>query len=196
MTTAQVARERWKSSIEGVISVRRFDTRGVLRHVVVDAGKVIELTPEERRINEEEVADQALNPFRNGMLTPVSLVDEEFDNDDIASNPQNISAVEIEELFDTKKTPWQTFGRRVGEIDNPYTLKRLMDYAKVNDVTVKQMNVVTERLKEVAPPGFVEVETIQVGDDATLAGSPAGNGFDRRDDDPRHIRARPVTPGG
>mgnify|MGYP003340307929 FL=1 len=66
--------EAWKNVTPGTVAVLKFDKRGDLAHEIISGGKMVNLTPEERRINQEMCAEEELDFFTNGVLVPVRQI--------------------------------------------------------------------------------------------------------------------------
>ena len=137
--------ETWKNDTAARIWVKKVDRHGELEDVQVPPGKVLHLTPDERRINHEIAVEEKFDMFKNGSLTPVRLIEGTEDAAEIASNPNLMSETDMRDLF---KQNWRTFDAKVQEITNPIALDRLREIASEEDATVRQMEVITNRLAE------------------------------------------------
>jgi hypothetical protein len=139
------SKETWENSSKGKVYVLRYDSRGELIHEIVRAGGKVQLTPDERVINMERASTPDLCVFRNGVMSPVRLLDSTEDAEEIASNPNIISESDISDLFSSH---WKTFETRVNEISNLGTLERILSLAEDEDsgATVRQVNVLRERI--------------------------------------------------
>jgi hypothetical protein len=149
---ASVARkdlESWKNVTLGPVFVRRLDHRGELNKVEeVPGGRTFHLTPEERRINSEQAADEDLDFFRNGQMQPVRLLDDSDEARELSSNPNLLSETDMRELVHVHA---KTFEMRIKAIRNPTTLQRLMVIARDEDATIKRVEMITARLSELSP---------------------------------------------
>lgn len=145
--------ETWKNSSRGTVVLKKFGERGTLVDEVVPGGRKIQLTPRERRYNQEIAANEELDVFHNGMLTPVRLIETEEDVAEIASNPNVITDSEMAELF---KTNQKTFTAKVKAIQSLVVLERLAEIAKAQDARQSQIQVIEERIDEVNPSKVVE----------------------------------------
>lgn len=160
--------ETWKNATRGSIVLRRFSESGHLIEQMITGGRTVQMTPRERRINSEAAANVRLNPFANGTMQPVKLIDGEADTAEIASNPNVMGETEVAGLF---KAHWKTFAARVETIDNTMLLNRMLEVAKDDSTgaTVKQLEVIKARLATVSgEPIFDEVVSTgrAVGDNA------------------------------
>jgi hypothetical protein len=93
----------------------------------------------------------------NGILTPIRLIEGSENSAEIASNPNLISEEDMRKLFGQH---WKQFQGRVNEITNVTTLSRLLAMTDEVDATVKQVQVIKDRIAEVQPNSFVEVSTV------------------------------------
>jgi len=140
--------ETWESAIKGTIGVKKFDRRGDLATEIVRGGRLLHLTPDERRYNTERAATPGQDPFSNGMLVPVTLLDDSEDAAMIAANPNVLSADDLEALFSLH---WKKFDGELSHITNVSALTRLMEMATDADATVRQMNSIKSRIAAVDP---------------------------------------------
>jgi hypothetical protein len=140
--------EIWKSAINGTIGVLKFDRRGELVEEIVRKGQKLTISTNERIINSERASSETLDFFKNGMLTPVRLLDDAEDAAEIASNPNLMSEDELRDLF---KVHWKVFESKIAAISNEITLNRLKAIADEVDATVRQLRVIDARLEELNP---------------------------------------------
>lgn len=175
--------EIWQNSTRGRIGVKKFDARGELRSELVRAGGKVTLTPQERQINQERAATADLDVFQNGFLTPVKLIDGTEEAREIASNPNLLGESDLRELFSVRN--YKSFAKKIGEISNTMTLQRLLALADDEDLnaTVKQVQVIEDRLDEVGGGSVVEEPEDTVGARVGVAAV----GLDGREAAPRAI---------
>lgn len=151
--------EAWKNATAGMIFLQRFDRRGELVHERVDGGKTVNLTPEERRLNQELAASDDLDFFKNGQLIPVRLVETAEDLDAIQQNPNLMTDEDLIELLGKQ---WKQLETRLEEITNAPTLRRLLELAHEHDASVKTAERIRKRLHEVDPSPVIEREVLSV----------------------------------
>lgn len=169
--------ETWMSGIDGIIWLRKFDRKGeIIEEQVKPHGKVI-LTPEERRYNQELVVESSLDPFQNGMLVPISLVESADDYDQLRGNPNHLTEADMRAMLEDHKALDQLRGD-IGQVSNPTTLQRLLAIAESDEVdaTIRQVKVIRERLSEIAVEAtYTEVEqfTSPEGRDGVRTTAPA-----------------------
>lgn len=156
--------ELWRNVSAGRVVLKRFNQRGELTDVMVGGGKTFDLSPKERRINQEMAATEGLDVFSNGMLSPVRLIESEEDTAAIVSNPNLMAESEMAEIFSVHH---KTFEKRLSEISNPVTLSRLLEVAGEVDAGVSKVNAVQARLHEVAPSLYSEVASTSIGSGPT-----------------------------
>lgn len=137
--------ETWRSSIPGTIVVKKYDRRGDVVEEVVLGNRSFQITPDERLFNQDLAATSEQDPFRNGMMQPVRLLDGTEDAAEIASNPNLLSESDMVTMF---KAHYKTFESRIKQITNISTLTRLREVAEEVDATMKQVGLIDLRLKE------------------------------------------------
>lgn len=153
--------ESWKNVTQGRVYLLRTDRlTGLTKHELVNSGRTFQITPHERRLNQENAANDELDIFSNGILCPVRLIDDEDDAREIASNPQHLSDTDMVELF---AAHYRTFEKRVAAISNTVTLERLRAVGEEQNATVKQMAVIKARLEELTPDHQMNSEPVDVG---------------------------------
>lgn len=150
--------ETWRNETQGMVVLKRVSRTGDLTDEVLTAGKVIHLTPAERRMNQELVAEEAYDYFTNGTLSPVRLIETEEDAAELRTNPNHISEDEMKGLF--KSRSLKAFQERVDQITNPVALNKLLRLAESEDATIKQVDAIKGRLEKVSPSLFSEVKTV------------------------------------
>lgn len=151
--------EGWRNGGAGLISVQRYDARGELKSEEVPAGRILNITPAERRMNEEMAVSDELNLFKNGMLTPVRLIESDEDFESIKSNKNLMSEEDMREVLKAKRN----FKSTIAEVSNVGTLRRIAEIAKEDgsDVTLNQMKLLEERIIALVEPVVVnEVEVV------------------------------------
>lgn len=152
--------ETWKGATKSTVVLKKFDTRGNLIDVPVRGNKTVHLSPEERAVNEELVADEKYNPFRNGLLTPVVMLEgNEEEAEEFASTPATRADSELLEVFDYN---WKAYDKFLDETDNEILLNRLLDLAKQNDdkVTNRQLQRLEDRVAQVRGGEVTESENV------------------------------------
>lgn len=158
--------ETWQSGIDGIVWLKKFDRRGeIVEEQVKPHGKIM-LTPEERRYNQELVAEAHNDPFQNGMLIPLQLVESAEDYDKLRGNPNHLTEQDMREMLEDPKG-LDTLRDGIGQVSNPTTLQRMLAIAEGDEVdaTMRQVRVIRERLSEIAvAPSYTEVEQITTGD--------------------------------
>jgi hypothetical protein len=146
--------EAWKNAGAGLIVIKKTNQKGDFGEEAVLGGKVIQISPKDRRANSEMAATEELDVFKNGMLTPIRLIDSEEDAVEIASNPNLMTEQDMKDLF---KSHWKTFETRIGEIANETTLTRLLEIGRIEDAKVRQVEAIEARLADVRPVSHIEV---------------------------------------
>lgn len=150
--------ESWKSAVAGTITIQHYNQQGQLAELVIPGGRTIQITPHERRINQERAADDTLDVFVNGMMTPVRLLDSEPETAELKANVNAMSETAMKALFRSQKP---TFTKKVHEISNMITLRRLLEVAEEIDASMAQYKIIQERVAEVN--GAVTEATLSAG---------------------------------
>lgn len=150
--------EAWKNDGAGLISVQKYDNRGDLKSEEIPSGRILNITPEERRMNEEMAVDEKFNFFKNGMLSPVRLIESDADYEDIRSNKNLMSEEDMRTLLKGKRG----FKAALEDITNVATLRRVAEIAKEEDATLSQMRALEDRITGLVDSKVVvnEVEVI------------------------------------
>lgn len=168
-------KETWRNVSAGQASVLKYDRQGQLDHEVVQPGKTVQLTPDERLTNEERYTSEDVDMFKNGVMVPVKLIDGTEDAAEIASNPNNKSEDDLRALYGIKSLA--RFTEEVESISNTSALQRLVEVAEEADATVRQVKVVQTHAAEMAAKRgdrkVTEVDTMVVAS-PTTAGFGAG----------------------
>jgi hypothetical protein len=139
--------EVWSNPTAGTVFVRKMDHRGELtRWEQVNSGRRFNITLEERRLNMEIAADEGLCVFRNGTLQPVRLIGEDEESRELAANPNAMSESDMRGLLTGH---FKTFESKLAQIHNPATLERMLAVAYDQDVTIKRVETIRERLAAV-----------------------------------------------
>lgn len=153
--------ETWKNVTKGRIVVQRLGAAGQRRVEILTSGRVVHLSPQERRINQELAATDQLDIFQNGALQPVRLgtSDEAVA---LAANPNHLKDEEAVALFGSH---WKTFEKRVNQISNVSAIERLIELSGSTDVdaTVRQVEFLRARLLELQPTDVEERQPIDAG---------------------------------
>lgn len=169
--------ETWKSNIEGTIIVKRYDRKGDEKDERIASGQEIRLLPEERRLNQEIAAEPGQDPFQNGMLVPMKLVESADDYDDLRGHPNHLTEDDMRKLLANPKQIAK-LEEGISSISNPTTLVRLLAIAEEPDVdaSVKQVAAIKSRLAKVsAQNDYFEAQVGITSDGRTVlqTGAPA-----------------------
>lgn len=150
--------ETWKNSTAGLLVLKKIDRLGNVVDELISGGKTVQVTPVERRLNQEQAATDGLDCFQNGILTPVKLIETAEDIDQLRGNPNHMSESEMASLFKTRNL--KTFEDRITAITNPIALERLVKIAETDDgATVRQVALLKERLDSIAPSPVNQIQT-------------------------------------
>lgn len=153
--------ETWKNVTKGrVYILRQNRLTGLTKHELVNSGRSFQISPDERRLNQENAANNDLDVFANGILCPVKLLDDAEDAKEIASNPNLLSDTDIKDLFSAH---YKTFEKKVAEIRNPATLDRLREVGKAEDAAISRMALIEARIDELTPKHETHSQTVDEG---------------------------------
>jgi hypothetical protein len=152
--------EVWQNSSQGMVGIVKLDRRGEITAEAVNGGAKFSLSVEERLLNQDRAASKDQDLFLNGTLVPIRLIETAEGAAEIAHNPNIMAESEMQGLF---KLHWKKFETSVGEITNEVALRRLRSLAEEHDATLRQVQVIDDRLAEVAPQTFVEVSSVGSG---------------------------------
>lgn len=162
MTDERPKVETWENATRGRVVLLKFDRQGDIRREMIRGNQKFTISPEERVLNSDRAATEGLDVFRNGVLTPVRLLDgvEDPAYQEIASNPNMLGESDLRDMYGLH---WKTFEKKLAEISNPMTLERLYAIGEEDDtkVTVNQHKAVQARLDEVRGPSAVEPADVE-----------------------------------
>lgn len=149
--------EAWVNTIDGRIVLKTRDSQGGLTDTIVAGGKTVHISPADRRINQEQVATAELDPFQNGYLAPVRLIDGDKDTAKLSANPNVLSEDDMKALFGKG---FDAFNKRLKDITLPITLQRMLRMiSQVPNATVRQQEAIKDRLAALQPTSHTEVTT-------------------------------------
>lgn len=143
-----VDHEIWENSSRATLMLKKIDTLGRVSDERLLPGRNAHLTPQERRYNQELAATPEMDFFQNGYLRPVKLLEDQEDTEVLQANVNAMSEAQLRELF-TERI--RAFSAKIAEVSNPIILERLLELASSTDATVKQVEVVKQRLEELRP---------------------------------------------
>lgn len=138
--------ELWKNPGQAQVVILRAAANGP-RHELISGGRTFTISPDDRRMNQNMAANEDLDIFSNGILQPVQLLEETEER--LLGNPNHMGEDDIRSFF---KLHHKTYEKRIADISNPVLLQRLLDVAKEQDATVRQVEMIQQRLDTVAPP--------------------------------------------
>lgn len=146
--------ETWENTGNSRIFLKKYSHSGDLRNEMLGGRRKVVLTPAERRINQELAASKQQDPFSNGMLAPVRLVETAEDLEEIHSNPNLMSETDMRDLL---KGHFKKLESRLAEVDSEAMLNRLLEIAEAEDVTVGKVEAIKARLADFKPDYLEEV---------------------------------------
>lgn len=139
--------ETWRNVTAGIVVISRVGEYGRRFGESVQGGRTFQITPHERRQHQMACALPDLDPFTNGTLQPIELIDGEPDSEVLRNNPNMLTDGDVPRLFGMRGT---TFAERVGRITNTSVIERLLDEARGRSatVTLEQYETLRDRAKE------------------------------------------------
>jgi hypothetical protein len=140
--------ETWQNQARGGTGIMKYDRYGNPTGERIPPGGKTTVTPRERRLNQDRAATDELDPFKNGRLIPIRLLDSEPDTAALKANPNGMSDTEIDKLF-TLST--QEMSDRLDSVSNPLVLERAKAKAEERDATIRQVKVIDDHLEKLAP---------------------------------------------
>lgn len=136
--------ETWQNETSGIVAINRVGEYG--RQIVdLIAGKRrFQITPQERRMNQNAVNSAEQDIFTNGTLRPIDLLDDDPDTERLLANPNIVDESDLPKLFLLKG---EQFRQRIAEITNPTAVARVLELARdpANEATLFQYETVKRR---------------------------------------------------
>lgn len=144
-------KELWKNLGRGDVWIKAFDVKGNTIAKKIPGGGSIQLSPEERKMNQEIAYGPEADVFSNGKLVVsdfAQLVDVAEDLEDLRSN--SLSESEIKKLLEENTN---TLKKKLAEITSPHVISVLKDMVEDNDdVSVAKATAIQARYSEIMPP--------------------------------------------
>lgn len=148
--------EVWKNVARSRHWVKKFSTQGGTVDVILQSGQRFEVTPSERRLNQEMCADPSLDLFANGTFQYVRLSADHEDNEAIESNPNHLSDDEMWKLLLGNTN---SFKKRVEGIESQGAIERMIvlaedaeeDDDESTSVSHRKVELLRERLSVISP---------------------------------------------
>lgn len=136
--------ETWQNETQGTVVINKVGEYGRRVVELVHGGRRFQVTPQERRMNQNAAHGSDQDIFSNGTLRPVSLIDDDPDTERLLANPNILAADDLPKLFTLKG---DKFRERIGQITNEATLARVLELARDhrNDASLSQYEALKER---------------------------------------------------
>lgn len=119
--------ETWRNETAGLITINRVGEYGRPIVDLIDAGRTFQLTPQERRMNQNACYSRELDIFTNGALRPIDLLDGEPDTELLRKNPNTFTDAELQRIF---ALSGDHFVERIGQVSNVGAVARILDLAR------------------------------------------------------------------
>lgn len=143
--------ETWESVADCQYAVIKFDARGDERPEVVQPGRRVMLTTEERVVTQDRVLEAKNDPFLNGSFRPVRVPE----TIDMKTNPNALSQEEILSVLRSSPFAW---GEYMKTIDSPQTLRRMLELSEQAEVSLARYREVEAKLRQVKPQTRIEIK--------------------------------------
>lgn len=152
MTTEEKQKdyETWKAN--GRIVLYKYDRTGGLEETLVNSGRKIQLTEQERLLNQDRCYDESSDPFVNGTLSPVRLPESSAESTKaIVESPNTMTEEEMVELLNGHH---KTFESKLSGITSPYVVRKMIALTQEDvdeggvDVTIKRVEALESRLRD------------------------------------------------
>jgi hypothetical protein len=156
--------ETWQNVGKGSVTLVKVDQFGRESRETVTGGRRFSITTAERELNSDRAASSAQDWFQNGALVLVSPVKILDGNEDVASATKTANRLTNADIEGMLAGHWKTFEKQVNEITNTLTLQRFLDIAYEKDASVKKVELVENRIKEIDPQYMIGGSRQIVGD--------------------------------
>lgn len=143
-----IEHETWVNDGERKIVVRKLGEYGVETEEAVRGGETLKILPRDRRLNQVKTPNPKNDPFLNGWLVPVHLIESEEDYEKLTNNPNIITDEDMHELV---RQDDAAFAEKANKINNPVVLMRMLEVAKAEDVPFSRVNDIQGRLQRNNP---------------------------------------------
>lgn len=159
--------ETWQNETHGVVAINRVGEYGRRTVDLIQGRRRFQVTPQERRMNQNAVNSADQDVFTNGTLRPINLLDDDPDTERLMANPNILDDEELPLLF---KLKGERFRERIADITNPATIARVIELARdpAHDASLFQYETVKHRELELRG----DIDTPKPG------AVPIGNGSD------------------
>lgn len=148
--------ETWENTTKSTVVTIKTDHLGQQARVATKGGQKLVITPQDRRFNQEMVSKDKYDPFQNGLLAPVKLVDKE-DAEKAAQNPNQMTEDDLEKFL---SSPAGEFAERLLAISSEPVLRRLRKVARDADVKPSRQEAIQTRLESIVPAAKIDSGTV------------------------------------
>jgi hypothetical protein len=119
--------ETWQNETLGIVAINRVGEYGRQTVDLIQGGRRFQVTPQERRMNQNATNSTEQDVFTNGTLRPLNLIDGDPDTERLMANPNILKEGELSAIFLLKG---EMFRQRIAEITNPASVSRIIDLAR------------------------------------------------------------------
>lgn len=139
--------ESWRNESLSTVALKRGGEKGV-ESFLVEGHRVFHIRPDDRRLNQMEVAAVENDPFSNGLLSNLLVIETDRDAQAIKANPNQLSESDMVDLY---KLSFRDFEARLASLSNLVTLTRILAVGREGNVGVKKIEAVEARIVAVDP---------------------------------------------
>jgi hypothetical protein len=160
--------EVWRNATAGLVYINRIGEYGRKFSELIQPGRAFQVTPTERRLNQNSVALAEFDVFTNGTLEPVDLIDDEPDTEKLRNNPNLITDKDVRLMFRLKG---EMFRQRIEEITNVASVNRLLEAARDENFEASLAQFEVLKMRKITLDGNASREAPEPSDPNT-AGLP------------------------
>lgn len=139
--------EAWENNGKANVVVKKRGEYGAEIEERVTGGKLLQITRADRHMNQEAAASPELDPFENGMLAPVRLIDP-ADTASLAEKPNLMSETRMHEVVHADAAD---FAKVLSGITNEVVVSRLLEVAREENVSVSRVEAIQSHYEDVQP---------------------------------------------
>lgn len=139
------AKETWENLSNQAGVIPSISARGEVGQKIVPPRRTFQISEEERRAYHDRAVDEKQDKFMNGTYQPVKVLEDSADYAELAAAPGRFSDDDLKAML---KGQAASVAKKVAEIDNPVTVRRLVELAVEEDLSRSKLTVLEDRLSE------------------------------------------------
>lgn len=144
--------ETWVNPTQSIVVTVKTDHLGQETHTETKPGQKLAITVEDRKMNQERASKEKYDPFTNGLLAPIQIVDKDA-AEKASKNPNQLTEEDLQSLL--AATP-KEFATRLMAINSEAVLRRLRKVARDADIKPSRQEMIQSRLTDVSPSAKIE----------------------------------------